>query len=187
MRVLFLFLAVSLLAGDPSAPKRVFVDEFEGGPAGRVMRELLVAALHGTGKFAVTENQERADFYLRGVADDAQYFEQFSTHEGGGGRTAASGTRREGTTLGRIFAAGQVNDSESLSVRERKREAVAAVRLVTREGDVVWSAMQESSGNKYRSAAAEVASRIARKLAEEWNARSGEKTERLAGGGGAAQ
>lgn len=42
-----------------------------------------------------------------------------------------------------------------------------AVRLVTPEGDVVWSTTQESRGAKYKSATADVADKIVKELARE--------------------
>jgi len=47
---------------------------------------------------------------------------------------------------------------------ERRHEAFAAVRLVNRDGDVIWSTTQESKGAKFRSAGADVAERVARQL-----------------------
>jgi hypothetical protein len=41
------------------------------------------------------------------------------------------------------------------------------VRLVDKNGDVIWSTTQESSGGKFRSAMADVADKIVRQLSEE--------------------
>jgi hypothetical protein len=41
------------------------------------------------------------------------------------------------------------------------------VRLVDKDGDVIWSTTQESQGAKFRGSMADVADKIARKLAEE--------------------
>jgi hypothetical protein len=41
------------------------------------------------------------------------------------------------------------------------------VRLVDKNGDVIWSTTQESAGGKFRSAMADVADKIVRQLAEE--------------------
>jgi hypothetical protein len=57
-----------------------------------------------------------------------------------------------------------VNDSESVRIQERKHEASASVRIVARDGDVLWSTTQESQGAKFRSASADVAERITRQL-----------------------
>jgi hypothetical protein len=52
-----------------------------------------------------------------------------------------------------------------LSTKERKHEALATVRLVNKEGDVIWSTTQESNGAKFHGASADVAEKIARQLA----------------------
>ena len=59
-------------------------------------------------------------------------------------------------------------DGESSHIEERKHEASAAVRLVLKNGDVVWSTTQESLGAKFRGASADVADKIARQLAMDW-------------------
>jgi hypothetical protein len=57
-----------------------------------------------------------------------------------------------------------VSDSESVRIQERKHEASASVRIVARDGDVLWSTTQESQGAKFRSASADVADKITRQL-----------------------
>ena len=51
----------------------------------------------------------------------------------------------------------------------RKHEAIATVRLVNKDGDVIWSTIQESNGAKFRGASADVADKIARQLTIDWN------------------
>jgi hypothetical protein len=41
---------------------------------------------------------------------------------------------------------------------------VAAIRLVNKDGDVIWSTTQESNGAKFRGASADVADKITRQL-----------------------
>jgi hypothetical protein len=45
-------------------------------------------------------------------------------------------------------------DNESGHSTERRREAIASVRLVNRDGDVIWSTTQESIAAKYGGASA---------------------------------
>jgi hypothetical protein len=52
---------------------------------------------------------------------------------------------------------------------ERRHEASAAVRLVNKDGDVIWSATEESTGGKFRGASAEVADKITGKLADDYS------------------
>ncbi len=62
-----------------------------------------------------------------------------------------------------------VGDSESSHSAERKHEAVAAVRLVNKVGDVIWSTTQESMGGKFHGSSADVADRITKKLVEDYD------------------
>ena len=57
-----------------------------------------------------------------------------------------------------------VGEQESTRIAERKHEATAAVRLVSKDGDVLWSTTQESLGAKFRGASADVADKITRQL-----------------------
>jgi hypothetical protein len=57
-----------------------------------------------------------------------------------------------------------VGEQESVHLAERKHEATASVRLVTKDGDVIWSTTQESRGAKFRGASADVADKIAKQL-----------------------
>jgi hypothetical protein len=41
---------------------------------------------------------------------------------------------------------------------------MAAVRLVNRDGDVIWSTTQESGGAKFRGASADVAAKVVKQL-----------------------
>ena len=50
----------------------------------------------------------------------------------------------------------------------RRHEAVAAVRLVNKEGDVIWSTTQESLGAKFRGASSDVADKITARLKEDF-------------------
>ena len=59
-----------------------------------------------------------------------------------------------------------VGDSESTHSAESKHGAVAAVRLVNKDGDVNWSTTQESLGGKLHSSSADVADKITKKLLE---------------------
>ena len=61
-----------------------------------------------------------------------------------------------------------LGESESDHSAERRHEAIAAVRLVNKEGDVIWSTTQESLGAKFRGASADVADKITARLKEDF-------------------
>lgn len=149
--------------------KRVYVDRLTGGETAAQMRDLLISSLQGAKLFVLTENMDRADAVMRGAAEDLVYTEAFSSSEGTNGRGAASefsGTGRN--RVGRALSQG-AGESESMSVRERKHEALATVRLVNKDGDVMWSTTQESNGAKFRGASADVADKITKQLSADYD------------------
>ena len=150
--------------------KRVFVDKLTGGETAAQMRDLLIASLQGAKLFVLTENPERADMTLKGAAEDLIFTDSFSSSDGVNIHSGASvgsranrTTSSSGSSTGRGFTLG-VGENESSSVKERKHEALATVRLVNKDGDVVWSTTQESTGAKFRGASADVADKITRQL-----------------------
>lgn len=146
--------------------KRVYVDRLTGGETAAQMRELIISALQGSKLFIITENQERADAILRGAAEDLVYTEVQSSSESLSAR-AQIGTGGTSRSSNRRYAGAGIGESESSRSEERRHEAVAAVRLVNKEGDVIWSTTQESRGSKFHGSSADVADKIARKLAED--------------------
>jgi hypothetical protein len=178
-------LLLVLLLGDDLADqlpkiKRVFVDRLTGGETAAQMRDLLITALQNSKLFVVTENQERADAFLRGAAEDLIYTDQFKSSENISGRTnssesegVSSDSRYNGASGGNSSRSarslgGGIGGGESSEVKERKHEALATVRLVNKDGDVLWSTTQESGGAKFHGASADVAEKIAKQLAAEY-------------------
>ena len=146
--------------------RRLHVQELSGGEAAGQIRDMIIAAFQVSGFFAVTENAERADAFLRGTAEDLVFTDHFSSHDSLGIRSGAAmgrgginsrGSERNAVSIG-------VTQSEDTKQAERKHEAVAAVRIVNKEGDVLWSTTQESLGAKFRGASADVAEKITRQL-----------------------
>jgi hypothetical protein len=141
--------------------RRVYVDRLGGAPAANQIRDMIIAALHRSRLFIVTEDEDRADAYLRGSAEDLIFTETHSSREGLSVRAAGSARGESGAASSSI-GVGETDDRYS---RERKHEAVAALRLVARDGDVLWSTTQESLGAKYKGSSADVAEKVARELA----------------------
>jgi hypothetical protein len=152
------------------AIRRVYVDRLTGGETAAQMRDILISSLQATRLFIVTENQERADAVLRGASEDLVFTEQhgssesLNAHGNVGTRNGAYTRDSRGLTAG--IAAG---DSESEHATERRHEALAAVRLVNKAGDVIWSTTQESLGARFRGASADVADKITAKLKEDFD------------------
>jgi hypothetical protein len=151
------------------AVHRVYVDRMTGGETAAQMREILISTLQETGLFIVTENQERADTFLRGGAEDLVFTDVHSSSDSvnahGSLSTRSGGYTR--TSSGTALAVGG-GDSESEHSAERRHEAIAAVRLVNKDGDVIWATTQESLGAKFRGASADVAEKITAKLKEDF-------------------
>ncbi len=145
--------------------KRLYVDRFGGGEGAAQIRDMVIASLQRTGLFVITENPERADAVLRGSAEDLVFTDVFQSGESVGARSNAS-SGRGSSARNRVYGAlgAGVNENESVRIQERKHEASASVRIVARDGDVLWSTTQESQGAKFRSASADVADRITRQL-----------------------
>jgi hypothetical protein len=158
--------------------QRVFVDRFSGGETAAQMRDMIISALQNSKLFVITENQDRADAILRGSGEDLVFNETHSSSDSlnihsnlGTNRsdedTALRGGTRTYDHTGQSMGIG-AGDSESSHSVERRHEANAAVRLVSKDGDVIWSTTQESMGGKFRGASADVADKITKKLLEDY-------------------
>lgn len=143
--------------------RRIYVEKLSGNNAEQI-RDLVIASLQGAKVFILTENAERADATLRGSAEDLIYTDTYQYHEGGSAR--GSGTSSTGTGVNRRGLSGAIglSENESTRIAERRHEAIATLRLVNKDGDVIWSTTQESRGAKFRGAAADVADKVARSL-----------------------
>jgi len=179
MRTLLLLAAavLAIAADKPSSPteiedvslkqlanvRRVFVDRLTGGETAAQMREILISSLQSTRLFVVTENQERADAILRGGSEDLVFTESHSSSDGVNARANLGSGRPSSSSRGSYAGLG-LGENESEHSTERRHEALAAVRLVSKDGDVIWATVQESLGAKFRGASADVAEKITAKL-----------------------
>jgi hypothetical protein len=156
--------------------KRVFVDRLTGGETAAQMRDLIISSLQGSKLFVITENVERADAFVRGAAEDLVYTDSFQSSEGVNGHLGGSGSNESNSSShfnnsssgigSRASRALQLSagENESSNTHERKHEALATVRIVNKDGDVIWSTTQESNGAKFKGASADVADKITRQL-----------------------
>ncbi|HEY3440842.1 MAG TPA: hypothetical protein VGK29_08830 [Paludibaculum sp.] len=172
------------LSGQLLGLKRVFIDKFGGGEGSAQLRDMVIASMQRARLFVVTENADRADAVLRGSGEDLAFTDVFQSGESVGARANVSGGKGTSVKNRDYLALGSgVNESESTRIQERKHEAAASVRLVNKEGDVIWSTTQESVGAKLRSASADVAEKITRQLVQDYERARGRRGQ---GGGGAA-
>ncbi len=154
--------------------KRVYIDRLTGGDTALQLRDMLISALQSSKLFVITESQERADTFLRGSGEDLIFTDTFQSSEGiNGHMTATLGTQSNSTnTTTNRYSRGpsagiSIGENESQRTAERKHEAQVSVRLVNKDGDVIWSTTQESQGGKFRGASADVADKVLKKLLED--------------------
>jgi hypothetical protein len=161
--------------------RRVYVDRLTGGETAAQMRDILISSLAGSRLFVLTENQERADAVLRGAAEDLVFTEVHQSSDNINAHANLS-ARSSSSRYNSGNAAGiGIGEGESEHSSERRHEAVAAVRLVNKDGDVIWSTTQESLGAKFHGASADVAEKITSQLKDDF-----EKARKLGPEGGAA-
>lgn len=152
--------------------RRVYVDRLSGGETAGQIRDMIISSLQAAKLFILTENQDRADAVLRGSAEDLVFTDTYSSSESLNARASAGmGSDPDRTSSDRRSRYGgvSVGDQESTRIAERKHEATAAVRLVSKEGDVLWSTTQESLGAKFRGASADVADKVTRQLLRDYD------------------
>jgi len=147
--------------------RRVYVDRLTGGETAAQMRDMIISSLHSSKLFVVTENADRADAVLRGSAEDLVFTDTFSSDEGTN-ISSSIGTGSNKNHRGGYASLG-VGERDSQRTIERKHEASAAVRLVNKDGDIIWSTTQESLGGKFRGASADVADKITRQLTTDFD------------------
>jgi hypothetical protein len=158
--------------------RRVYVDRLTGGETAAQMRDILISSLAGARLFVLTDNQERADAVLRGAAEDLVFSETHQSSDNVNAHANLS-ARSSGSRYNSGNAAGiGIGEGESEHSTERRHEALAAVRLVNKDGDVIWSTTQESLGAKFHGASADVAEKITAQLKEDF-----EKARKLVGDG----
>ena len=147
--------------------RRVYVDRLTGGETAAQMRDILLSSLETTNLFVITENPERADATFKGAAEDLVFTDVHNSSDSVNAHTSIGTGRATKTTSGMNAGFG-IGESESDHSSERRHEAVAAVRLVNKDGDVIWATTQESLGAKFRGASTDVAEKITTKLKDDF-------------------
>lgn len=160
---------------DPNALlkiKRIYVDTFGEDIISKEVQSMVVSALVETKRFKVTENRDKADAILKGVALEKTSQEVHaygdSTAVGGAagsheGHISGSSSGFSGSSSGG-FVARHAGISDSSLNTETINEARVAVRLINQDGDVIWTSTQESKGAKYKGASADVADKCVKQL-----------------------
>src|SRR5579863_10403495 len=158
-----------------SKVRRIYIAILTGGDSALQLRDLLITSLHNSKQFIITEDEDKADATLKGAGDDDVFTDTFQSTEGINAHTQISSGSSEGL---RNYANSSSNRSGGITIgendsrrtEERKHEAIATVRLVSKDGDVIWSATAESLGAKFMGASADVADKIAKRLVTDYKA-----------------
>jgi hypothetical protein len=128
--------------------KRFYVESFGDDPTSRQIQAFVIDSLTASKRFIITENKEKADAVIKGIATQQTSQELHSNSEG-----TAIGNRRSGAGI-----------SDSSAATETVTQAKLAIRIVSADGDVLWSVERESSGGKYKGAGATVADDAVKQL-----------------------
>jgi hypothetical protein len=153
--------------------RRVYVDRLAGGETASQIRDMIIGSLQSGKLFVITEKEEKADAILRGSAEDLVFTDVHTSSDSLNARVSAGmGTNPDKEAADRRGRSGSVTvgEQESTRIAERKHEATASVRLVSKDGDVLWSTTQESLGAKFRGASADVADKVTRQLLKDYEA-----------------
>lgn len=145
--------------------KKLCVETFVGAEvlAGQA-REMAFASLFASKRFALTENCGKADVVMKGAViqegEQQVRSESESTNFGvlAGGATANSsgGTAAVGASKG--------GSSEALTSAETVTQASVSIRIVDKEGEVIWAYTQESKGGKIKTPLADAMERAVKQL-----------------------
>ena len=165
-------------AAELAKVRRIYVDLLSGGPSAINIRDMLMSRIQASKLFIITEDEEKADAVLKGSGKDEVFTDSHASSDSINAHSQMSlpGSTNRGTTLtqqqprysDRTSINLSVGENENSKSEERKHEAVAAVRLVNKDGDVIWSATEESMGAKFMGASADVADKITKKLAADY-------------------
>jgi hypothetical protein len=152
--------------------RRIFVDSFGDDLVSKQVQAMVISSLTESQKFVVTENKDKADAILKGSGLEKTSQEIHSSSEATAAGGAAGG--HSGSISGGAWgvsgssSGGFVSRSaaieDSTTVTETIHDARVAVRLVDKDGDVIWATTQESKGAKYKGASADVADKIVKQL-----------------------
>lgn len=155
--------------------RRIYVDSFGDDVISKEIQSMVVTALVKTKRFMVTENKEKADAILKGVAlektsQEVHAYGEATTVAGAAGghssQASGSGGSFQSSSGGGFSAHHLATDDSSLNT-ETINDARVAVRLVTPDGDVIWTSTQESKGAKYVGASTDVAEKCIKQLMRE--------------------
>lgn len=156
--------------------RRIYVDSFGDDTVSKQLQAMVINSLAESNRFIITENKDKADAILKGTGLEKTSQELHAIGEStsvaaaaGGEHGEVSGNVSNGTgsvsgSSGGGFIAKKLGTSDSQASTETVNDARLAVRLVSADGDVIWTTTKESKGAKYKGASADVADQIVKQL-----------------------
>jgi len=131
------------------AIKRLCVEKFAGEePQAEQAREMAIASLFATKRFALTENCEKADAVLKGAVAEAKEQRVRAEGEGMEFGTAAGAASVSGSSGSAAVGAARGASSETLVSSETLTQASVTLRIVDKDGDILWAHTEENKGAK---------------------------------------
>ena len=124
--------------------QRLCIHRFGEDALGVQVQEMVIAKLFESKRFSLTENCDTAQGALKG------FITERSKH--------ASNSESESVSFG------QGSAHESLSSSQTKEQAVVTLRLVDKEGNIIWAISVESTGGKTKGAIGDAAERAVRRF-----------------------
>lgn len=136
--------------------KRIYVESFGDDKDAKQLQAMVIDALVATKRFIVTENKEKADAILKGAGLEKTSQEFHAISEGtsvgaAGGSSSGSVSGSDVNGTGSVsgsssggFAATHLGIEDSQASNVTVNDARLVVRLVSVDGDVLWSTTQES-------------------------------------------
>jgi curli biogenesis system outer membrane secretion channel CsgG len=148
--------------------KRIYVESFGDDAISKQVQSMIVSTLTDSKRFVVTENKDKADAILKGTGLEKTSQELHSNSEATaagahGGTVSGSWGSGSGSVSGASVGHSAAIEDSSTST-ETVNDARVAVRLVDKDGDVIWATTQESKGAKYKGACADVADKVVKQL-----------------------
>ncbi|MGH9492999.1 MAG: hypothetical protein ACRD2K_05820, partial [Terriglobales bacterium] len=155
------------------------VESFGDDNISKQIQSVIIDQLNESKRFVVTEDKDKADAILRGAGLEKTSQELHGHSEGTAVGTAA-GSRSSSVSGSVVGGTGHISGSSSGGFvahsaavedsnvsTETINDARVSVRLVSRDGDVIWTTSQESKNAKYKSSSADVAEKVVKKLLQD--------------------
>jgi hypothetical protein len=177
----------SALPAEPAANlrllqvKRVCVQNFGDDALGVQAREMVIARLFESKRFTLTENCAKADFVMKGAVTERNDRAFREESEGIGFGTSASASESSGSGVNRTgtsaSGSARADARETLASSENKQHAAVTMRLVDKDGEILWAASLESTGGKTKGAIGDAAERAVRKFLHDLERAEQQKSE----------